>query len=140
MLYTVTLATAQHQLRRALEVCAQADGPVIFHFQKGKDRTGLVAMLLQSCLGATDGEIVSSYAQSGPLIGENSARSENQHQSSGTFIDWSKFRGSPSSAMVDTLYWLRNRYGSVNGYLKQEIGIEDDLVARIRQDCQQQQI
>ena len=44
MLYTILLATAAKPLRRTLTICANAPGAVIFHCQKGKDRTGVVAM------------------------------------------------------------------------------------------------
>lgn len=133
MLYTVTLATAQAQIRTALDVCAKAQGPVVFHCQKGKDRTGLIAMLLQSCLGATHQEIVRTYAESGPLIGETAASEKNaDSRSSDTFIDWSRFRGSPPAAMKDTLEWIKSRHGSVENYIKTELGLDINYVDNLR--------
>lgn len=140
MLYTVTLATAQRKLRTALDICANADGPVIFHCQKGKDRTGLVAMLLQSCLGSSHEEIVQTYAESGPLIGESAtSESNSESKSSATFIDWSRFRGSPPEAMEDTLEWIKSRYGSVGNYIETELGLDGDFVERLRSNHQQTQ-
>ena len=138
MLYTVTLATAKRKLRTALDICASAEGPVIFHCQKGKDRTGLVAMLLQSCLGSSDEEIVKTYAESGPLLGETVAsESSPDNRTSGTFIDWSRFRGSPSEAMEDTMDWIKRRYGSVEKYIETELGLGGDYVDRLRNNHQQ---
>lgn len=138
MLYTVTLATAKRKLRTALDICASAEGPVIFHCQKGKDRTGLVAMLLQSCLGSSDEEVINTYAESGPLLEETVATEFNSdNRSSGTFIDWSRFRGSPSVAMEDTLEWIKSRYGSVENYIETELGLGGDFVERLRNNHQQ---
>jgi len=135
MLYTVILATAQPRLRRALEICARASGPVLFHCQKGKDRTGLVAMLLQSCAGASDREIIATYAESGPLMGENrnDVSQRQEDRSSGTFIDWSRFRGSPASAMEQTLQWIRDQHGSVENYLLLDMGLDKECIMMIRE-------
>lgn len=129
MLYTVMLATASQPLRQTLQVCASASGPVIFHCQKGKDRTGVVAMLLQSCSSneISDQEIVRQYALSGELLGETpgSSSRDDKERSSGTMLDWSKFRGSPSVAMEDTLEWIRQHYGSVvDGYLVKKLQLD----------------
>lgn len=137
MLYTVTLATAQRRLCRALEICAQARGPVILHCQKGKDRTGLVAMLLQSCLGATVKEIIETYAESGPLIGECSDNVGQEEANSGTFIDWSRFRGSPASAMEDTLDWIQRRHGSIEEYLLNDVCLNPKCVAIVQEKFQE---
>ena len=138
MLYTVTLATAQPRLRRALEICAHAGGPVLFHCQKGKDRTGLVAMLLQSCAGASDQEIIAAYAESGPLIGESPDEpSQREDKAGGAFIDWSRFRGSPASAMKQTLEWIRDRHGSVENYLLQDVGLDKECIVMLQEKFQQ---
>jgi len=135
MLYTVILATAQPRLRLALEICARASGPVLFHCQKGKDRTGLVAMLLQSCAGASDQEIIASYAESGPLIGEdlNDPSQRQEDRAGGTFIDWSRFRGSPASAMEQTLQWIRDRYGSIENYMLLDLGLDKECISMIQE-------
>mmetsp|Transcript_14168 Transcript_14168/g.28569 ORF Transcript_14168/g.28569 Transcript_14168/m.28569 type:complete len:354 (+) Transcript_14168:464-1525(+) len=129
-LYTVMMATAARPIGMALEACVEESsqkgdggggGPVIFHCQKGKDRTGVVAMLLQSCMGQGDDEIVEAYRLSGELLGGEDATAasggSDSDKSAGGMIDWSHFRGSPPSAMIDTLQWVRDRYGSIYAYL-----------------------
>jgi len=119
LLYTVLLPTAQERLVQALEACCccdDKDNTVIFHCQKGKDRTGVLAMLLQHCLGASDDEIIQAYAVSGDLLGgqdSSSSRDDNVDEKqksveSSSMIDWSHFRGSPPSAMVKTLEWTKS--------------------------------
>jgi protein-tyrosine phosphatase len=129
MLYTIMMTTAPRRIASVLQACAKesARGPVIFHCQKGKDRTGVIAMLLQSCLGASDEEILEAYGASGDLLGgeeSSSAAAESSEDPDGAsksdsgMIDWSHFRGSPSSAMADTLEWTRRRHGSMENYLE----------------------
>ena len=125
MLYTVMLVTAPSRLGRALRACAEESkrGPVIFHCQKGKDRTGVLAMLIQICLGSSEKDIIEAYRLSGSLLGEEDGNARmmgtdgNSKNSGGGMVNWSYFRGSPSSAMADTLQWIREQHGSVEGYL-----------------------
>ena len=129
MLYTIMMTTAPRRIASVLQACAteSARGPVIFHCQKGKDRTGVIAMLLQRCLGGSDEEILEAYSASGDLLGgeesssaaaESSSESPGKSKSNSGTIDWSYFRGSPSSAMADTLGWIRQRHGSLENYLE----------------------
>ena len=124
LLYAIMMKTGGRPLASALEACLTDSGPVIFHCQKGKDRTGILAMLLQTCLQSNsidnnDAEIVDAYALSGDLLGElpNQSKDSDDSSSSTSTIDWSYFRGSPVEAMKDTLAWTRQQYGSVEGYL-----------------------
>lgn len=133
MLYTVMMTTAQGPFSKALRACVREAerGPVLVHCQKGKDRTGVLAMLLQHCLGETDDDIIKAYSLSGELLGGEDAvvRDDNKSskQTASTMVDWSHFRGSPPLAMVETLEWTRQQYGSVNGYLD---AIDFDSVRR----------
>jgi hypothetical protein len=89
---------------------------VVFHCVKGKDRTGLVAMLCQSILGLSDEQIIHEYALSEQcLLGINEEKSSVPIE--GRF-DKRRFAGSPPMAMRDTLNLVQSRYGSVSpGYL-----------------------
>ena len=125
LLYALMMKTGGRPLALALEACLRVSstdrGSVIFHCQKGKDRTGILAMLLQTCLqnSNNDDTIVDAYALSGELIGElpNQSKEDDDTSSSTSTIDWSYFRGSPAKAMEETLAWTREQYGSVEGYL-----------------------
>jgi protein tyrosine/serine phosphatase len=149
------------QLAKALDVCLQiseesmttngTSRPIIFHCQKGKDRTGILAMLLQICLAGEeenekydDAEIIDAYSLSGELLNEmpnNNKQQQQQQQqtqtsstSTSSTIDWSYFRGSPSSAMHDTLSSIRQQYGSVEGYLD-SISFDKEKRSRLRKCC-----
>ena len=126
-LYSVMLETCGTPLQQALNACAERvveddhDNPlVLFHCQKGKDRTGILAMLLQHCMGETAEDLIRSYGRSGDLLGESpsspSSSSSATNEQTG-LVDWSHFRGSPETAMAETLAWVNQSYGSVDGYL-----------------------
>jgi len=127
LLYLVMLATAPAAIKSVLEICLAEGvrGQVVFHCQKGKDRTGVIAMFLAALAGCSDAEIVESYSESGPLIGEGdgndyaqeSSREQQNRKSSSAKISWSYFRGSPKEVMVKTLAGISSEYGSVDGYL-----------------------
>lgn len=149
LLYSTMMTTGSRPLAAALDACLRASeadgdggGAVVFHCQKGKDRTGVLAMLLETCLrddgGGGDSAIVDSYALSGELLGELPGQGGGGGGSSPaaatTALDWSYFRGSPPEAMEETLAWTRDRYGSVEGYLD-SIGFGEEKRARLRRCC-----
>jgi protein tyrosine/serine phosphatase len=156
LLYKIMITTnaSSIQLAKPLDVCLQiseeSNGtrPIIFHCQKGKDRTGILAMLLQICLAGeeneiyNDAEIVDAYALSGELLDEMPNNKEQQQQtqtsSASSTIDWSYFRGSPSSAMHDTLSSIRQQYGSIEGYLD-SISFDKEKRYRLRKYCSSSQ-
>lgn len=132
MLYAILLTTAINPLQRAMSICGNAPGSVLFHCQKGKDRTGIIAMLLQSCRKdpLPDQEIIEQYAMSGELLGE-SPGSKPAKRSSGTMLDWSRLRGSPASAMEETLNWVRQRHGSVQEYITNTLRIDSATLEKL---------
>ena len=119
LLYGVMMRSNPKAHARVLKVVAKeaARGVVLLHCQKGKDRTGVAAALLQSCLGEPACTIVSSYAASGPLLGEDVGLDSPSGARAGSGLDWSRFRGSPAVAMERTLGFVRNEYGSLESYL-----------------------
>ena len=139
LLYVLMMKTGGRPLASALEACLRARGsPVIFHCQKGKDRTGVLAMLLQTILQqSSDASIVDAYALSGELLGElpNQTKDSDDNSSSSSMIDWSYFRGSPAEAMEETLAWTQEQYGSVGGYLD-SISFGEEKREELRKCCQ----
>ena len=140
MMYTIMMTTGKRPIEAALRACIEESkrGPVIFHCQKGKDRTGIVAMLLQSILEEDDELIVRDYALSGELLGEEQATPK-EERSSGGMIDWNYFRGSPASAMVDTMEWTRQRYGSIGDYLG-TTRVDEELLQCFREEMATQKV
>jgi len=64
-LYILMLSQSASVLKKILMVCSDVQNyPILFHCLSGKDRTGLVAALIQSVCGMSEEEILESYAQS----------------------------------------------------------------------------
>jgi len=130
-LYEAIISTSGEELQAGLiaiteylEACEAkgVDGACAVHCVQGKDRTGLLIMLCQSMMGVSDDEIIADYHLSDTLRkrDEGSAAAD---QFGGKVkrkgkLDRSVFSGAPMEAMIETLAWIRDQYGSINpGYL-----------------------
>lgn len=60
--YAEVMSDGVVELADALRVIATSDGPTVIHCASGKDRTGLLAMLVLSLVGVTEDDIVADYA------------------------------------------------------------------------------
>lgn len=119
-LYRGILASAPlrigHVLRQVLHTVEAGDA-VIFNCQKGKDRTGLIAALLERVLEVDLDTTLDAYSESGRLLGEADDAPAYGQRKSDEEVDWSLFRGSPRDAMEITLTWLDAEYGGFDRYL-----------------------
>ncbi|MFQ5557039.1 MAG: tyrosine-protein phosphatase [Acidimicrobiales bacterium] len=103
-------------------------GAIVVHCTAGKDRTGLVAMVLLALAGADDGHILDDYelsARHRPPDPPEALVAEIERVG----LDPRRFESmwaSPRSVMRATLERVRSRWGSVAGYLV-EIGVDDQL-------------
>ncbi|MGI5873278.1 MAG: tyrosine-protein phosphatase [Bacillota bacterium] len=62
--YFSELPAAAAPLRKIFHLFAEAENGVLFHCEAGKDRTGVVAALLLTLVGAEEAEIIDDYAAS----------------------------------------------------------------------------
>jgi protein tyrosine/serine phosphatase len=118
-------------LAAALGVIADTDAaPVVVHCVAGKDRTGVVCALALALLGVPEEDIAAEYALSGAnlrrhlelLLAENP-----EHFRPDAFpLD------TPAEAMRHFLAELRERHGSVEGYLT-AAGLPPDRIGRLRE-------
>ncbi len=105
-----------------------AGGPTLFHCTAGKDRTGIMAMLLLSIAGVDREAILDDFDLSNRYRAQ--ARIEALRS---TFaergLDVEDFRpalGAPRPAMAKTLDWLDDVHEGPLGYLRAEAGLTDD--------------
>ena len=126
-------------------------GGVVVHCVQGKDRTGLVIMLCQSIVGVEDGIIVADYHRSDRMGSsggnvEGSAAVDAMMKTEGVQrgkLSREIFEGAPMEAMVVTLGYIREKYGSIFGYLD-SIGFDAEWRARFltvqRQPCGEERV
>jgi protein tyrosine/serine phosphatase len=102
--------------------------PVVIHCQQGKDRTGMLVMLLQSIMGVEDKDILTDYQASEAAI--VSSKVEQTPPKPGK-LDRAKMQMASKEVMRQTLQYIRERYGSVSpGYL-QAAGFDDSWRIRL---------
>ena len=111
-----------------------ANHPLLFHCTAGKDRTGVTAMLLLSTLGVTDEDVLADYEltthyRSGKRV--EALRPELERV--GVDVDAVlPFLIAPAEVMVGTMARIRDRWGSIDGYLTGPAGLDDEVLAALR--------
>ena len=117
-------------VRACFRFIAEApEGCILFHCAVGKDRTGILAMLLLSLAGVDKWDIVANYVQTWPNLMRDPVFSE----------DWfdaarSAFRIGMTSGpeLIEYAYdLLEEEHGGVESYLL-ECGVPDEDVAAVR--------
>ena len=114
----------------AMRVVADPEAaPVVVHCMAGKDRTGLICALTLSAVGVPDQDVAEEYALTSPNIVR--LRDVLLRAKPGrTDLDLLPL-DTPAEAMARLLTGLRERYGSVEGYLR-HIGLGDEIVPTLR--------
>jgi len=132
--YVEMLDEGAEALASALRVIADpANRAVLFHCAAGKDRTGVLAVIVLSLLGLSDEDVADDYH----LTQHGTAR----------WLAWAveadpalleamtdqpvEYLASPREAPLRLLEVLRHDHGSVEGYAA-HIGVGDEAVAHLR--------
>ena len=113
-------------------VADAAPGGVLIHCYAGKDRTGMSVALLLSVAGVSDDDIADDYALTilnlDGLINDWLLTIEDEAERARMRI-----LATPSrEAMLDTLAYVHDQYGSAEQYLL-SAGVSQDHIARIRE-------
>ncbi|MGK5740477.1 tyrosine-protein phosphatase [Micromonospora sp. URMC 103] len=128
--YAEVAADGAEELRRALEVIADADAPLVFHCASGKDRTGLLAAVLLALLGVDDDQIAADFALTERATERLVADWHALHPD--RTLVWPAYGRAPEEIIRLFLADLAAAYGSVRAYATDRLGVDDDLVARLR--------
>jgi protein-tyrosine phosphatase len=118
------------EIRQVIEEIADGPGPAVFHCTSGKDRTGLIGMLVLTLLGVDRADILADFALT-ELATERlkadwiAANPERE-------LKWPAYGRAPAVIMELVLADLQAEYGSVYGYLKDRVCLADGTVDRLR--------
>ena len=116
-LYRWLLDDSAEQFRAVFEtILKHPDDCVLFHCSGGKDRTGMVAMLLLKLAGVDDETVIADYALTERLMTEVFAVQTAGMQARGLVVP-PYIMQSPPENMAKTLAYLKSAYGTARNYL-----------------------
>ena len=127
-LYLSILDNAASSLGSAVRILAAQDGAAIFHCAVGKDRTGVLAMLLLDAVGVDAADIVADYAMTEVYMRE--VLNNNPHVPSLASAEDYRAKSIPAS-MWRALRHLRTNHGGAERYLL-SAGVTPEELAALR--------
>jgi len=114
-MYEMMIESCKEEICSILKILASPNiQPVLFFCQHGKDRTGLIAMSVLSCLGVEEEALIYEYRLSEWRLFPISDLVHSDMVGVGLNEE---FEGTPPDVMRRTLEFIRSRYGSVSQYL-----------------------
>ena len=63
-MYRQIITSSRTEIKDSVQAMIQAEGPALFHCAAGKDRTGILAMLLLGAVGVSKEDIIADYEMS----------------------------------------------------------------------------
>ncbi|MET9468860.1 tyrosine-protein phosphatase [Streptomyces sp. NPDC006544] len=130
----VSSGSAQAAYRLLLtELADPQAGPLLFHCTAGKDRTGWGATIVLSLLGADDETLMSEYLSVNPAVRIAFAPMIEGFTAAGGDPDLAlALIGVYPSYLEAALDEVTTRYGSMEKYVREGLGVHDDTVEALR--------
>lgn len=130
----VTATSALDSYRMLLtEVADPQAGPLLFHCTAGKDRTGWGATIILSLLGADDETLMAEYLSVNPAVKQAFAPLIEGFTASGGDPDIAlALIGVFPSYLEAALDEVDKRYGSMEKYVREGLGVRDETVEALR--------
>ncbi|MGW6686734.1 tyrosine-protein phosphatase [Streptomyces sp. NPDC054961] len=131
----VSSASAQAAYRLLLtELADPQAGPLLFHCTAGKDRTGWGATIVLSLLGADDETLMDEYLSVNPAVRIAFAPMIEGFTAAGGDPDLAlALIGVYPSYLEAALDEVTTRYGSMEKYVREGLGVRDETVEALRE-------
>ena len=130
--YLAALDHAGPGFARAFEILARSEGSALFHCTAGKDRTGLLALLLLEVAGVPTELIVADFALTHDRIGPLRERLLADAEKNGVSREqFSRLLGATPDMIEPAIEHLRSQYGGAVAYLKAH-GVSQDTLDEVR--------
>lgn len=124
--YVHILTEAKAAIRKIFAAIADAkDGAVLFHCRVGKDRTGIIAVLLLGLGGVSRADIITNYTASFHYIIEN-PKIIRMINDSIPDLYYSK-----SEYIESALKFIESEFGNTENYLR-HVGLSDEQLEKIK--------
>ncbi len=132
-LYISLLDHCGAQIADIIRIFSKAEGGTFFHCAVGKDRTGVVSMLLLALVGVCEKDIVADYAVSEIYLHKVFSPALQSAQQTGQTEDQYAYRGySRPKSMWRALQHLNEVYGGAEAYLT-SLGLFTEELNALRQ-------
>jgi len=130
--YLAALDHAGPAFATAARLLADAEGAALFHCTVGKDRTGLLALLILEAVGVTRAAVIEDFALTEPRIGPIRERLLLEAEQRGIArSDFVRLLGATPDLIEPALEHLDRRHGSAEAYLLRH-GAGATTLARLR--------
>ncbi|MFJ4779150.1 tyrosine-protein phosphatase [Streptomyces sp. NPDC088762] len=130
----VSSASGQAAYRMLLTEAADPDaGPLLFHCTAGKDRTGWGATVILSLLGADEETLMAEYLSVNPAVKQAFAPMIEGFTAAGGDPDIAlALIGVFPAYLKAALDEVETRYGSMEKYVREGLGVSDETVEALR--------
>lgn len=132
--YPEMIRKGGHRLAAAVETIANVDEPVVFNCAAGKDRTGLVAMLVLGVVGVPDDVIVEDFELSNDGLARLRAWAESNDSNLKTRLGNAPaaFLEADGRALRDLITQWSGEHGSLSNFAR-HLGVSDDAMQRLEE-------
>jgi len=130
----IELPSANRSYAEFFTSVADADSlPALFHCTTGKDRTGWAAAATLLFLGVDEADVYHDYLQTNeqllpalkPLLGDFIAAGGDPEMLKPVI-------GVDQTYLKTSIDLMEERYGSIEGYMREGLGLEDEILAALR--------
>ena len=130
--YPEMLGNGSSRFADSVKTLANADGPTIFHCAAGKDRTGLLAMMVLGSLGCDHEYIIADYEQSDAAMDRlvTWAQSHSKELADRIGVTPASFLRADGRAMRIIIDGLVAEHGSLRNYTK-SIGVSEETLVEL---------
>lgn len=124
-MYIEMMLVHQDEIKAVLTMMANAtEGTILFNCAAGKDRTGVIAMLLLGLVKVPNRDIVSNYEVSFTNLKRSMFFSQRKDNISHLMY-------STNDYMEETLHYLKDHYGTIEYYLL-SIGLTQEIIQKLK--------
>lgn len=128
--YEALLEHDREDYRYIFTLLADCTGAALFHCTAGKDRTGVVAMLLLDLAGVAEKQIIEDYVASDAFMRESYQEKIEAFAKKGLRVPAYALRADREN-IVYAIRQLRERFGGAESYLRGS-GLEEERIRAIR--------
>lgn len=127
MMYISILQEERDRVKKVFDVMLKHDtGSILFHCTAGKDRTGMIAMLLLGLAGVSDEDVIANYE-----VSFTHNRNSKEMKELAKRIPLHYFE-SNRDYMEETLHFFRKTFGSFEDYFK-TLGYDESTILQLKQ-------